>query len=87
MFSKEINNEHLSYIYIISGELLHITKLKPWGLYEVLTEKYEWDSETAQGFADWLLPMLAFDTTERYTRLHAMYTRCNSVSVKCSDDV
>merc|ERR1712192_122795 len=43
------------------GELRHITKLKPWGLYEVLTEKYEWDPETAQGFTDWLMPMLAFD--------------------------
>lgn len=49
------------------GELRHITKLKPWGLYEVLVEKYEWDSETAQSFADWLLPMLAFDTAERAT--------------------
>merc|ERR1712136_318 len=49
------------------GELRHITKLKPWGLYEVLTEKYEWDPETAQGFADWLLPMLAFDSDERAT--------------------
>lgn len=49
------------------GELRHITKLKPWGLYEVLTEKYEWDPETAQGFADWLMPMLAFDSDERAT--------------------
>ena len=49
------------------GELRHITKLKPWGLYEVLTEKYEWDPETAQGFADWLLPMLAFDSDDRAT--------------------
>ena len=51
----------------IIGELRHITKLKPWGLYEVLTEKYEWDPETAQGFNDWLVPMLAFDTDERAT--------------------
>ena len=51
----------------ISGELRHITKLKPWGLYDVLTEKYEWDPEVAQSFADWLLPMLAFDTCERAT--------------------
>merc|ERR1711963_883744 len=49
------------------GELRHITKLKPWGLYEVLTEKYEWDPETAQGFADWLLPTLAFDSDGRAT--------------------
>jgi len=49
------------------GELRHITKLKPWGLYDVLVEKYEWDPEVAQSFADWLLPMLAFDTAERAT--------------------
>jgi len=30
-------------------------------------EKYEWDPEVAQSFADWLLPMLAFDTAERAT--------------------
>ena len=49
------------------GELRHITKLKPWGLYDVLVEKYEWDVEIAQSFADWLLPMLVFDTAERAT--------------------
>jgi serine/threonine protein kinase len=49
------------------GELRHITKLKPWGLFLVLTEKYEWDPDTAQAFADWLLPMLSFDPNERAT--------------------
>ena len=49
------------------GELRHITKLKPWGLFSVLTEKYEWDPEIAQSFADWLLPMLAFDPNDRAT--------------------
>ena len=53
--------------FFFLGDLRHITKLKPWGLYDVLVEKYEWDSETAQSFADWLLPMLAFDTAERAT--------------------
>ena len=28
---------------MIAGELRHITKLKPWPLIEVLTEKYDWD--------------------------------------------
>jgi serine/threonine protein kinase len=28
--------------------LRHISKLKPWPLYEVLTEKYEWDPAIAQ---------------------------------------
>jgi serine/threonine protein kinase len=41
--------------------------LKPWGLLSVLTEKYEWEPELAQAFADWLLPMLAFDPNDRAT--------------------
>ena len=32
-----------------TGELRHITKLKPWPLYDVLTEKYEWDQGQAKG--------------------------------------
>lgn len=47
------------------GELRHITKLKPWGLYDVLTEKYEWDPAEAQAFTDFLNPMLAFDPEKR----------------------
>ncbi|XP_065347129.1 SRSF protein kinase 3-like [Cloeon dipterum] len=49
------------------GELKHITKLKPWGLYEVLTEKYDWETGLARAFADFLLPMLTFDPNHRAT--------------------
>jgi len=52
-----------------TGELRHITKLKPWPLFDVLTEKYEWDRELAKEFAGWLLPMLAYDPNERATAL------------------
>lgn len=48
-----------------TGELRHITKLKPWPLYDVLTEKYEWDPKQAKDFSDWLMPMLHFDPAER----------------------
>ena len=34
-----------------TGELRHITKLKPWPLYDVLTEKYEWEPAQAKGTA------------------------------------
>ncbi|XP_065281681.1 SRSF protein kinase 3-like isoform X1 [Dermacentor albipictus] len=47
------------------GELRHISNLKPWGLYEVLTEKYDWSPSDAQAFADFLLPMLAYDPAMR----------------------
>ncbi|XP_044598136.1 SRSF protein kinase 3 isoform X2 [Cotesia glomerata] len=49
------------------GELKHITGLKPWGLYEVLTEKYDWSPSEAREFADFLIPMLDFDPDNRNT--------------------
>ena len=50
-----------------NGELRNITKLKPWPLLEVLTDKYEWDPQTAGEFSAWLMPMLAFDPAQRAT--------------------
>jgi hypothetical protein len=35
-------------LYVCTGELRHISKLKPWPLYEVLTEKYEWEASKAK---------------------------------------
>ncbi|XP_060629168.2 SRSF protein kinase 1 isoform X1 [Anolis sagrei] len=49
------------------GDLKHITKLKPWGLFEVLVEKYEWSQEDAAAFTDFLLPMLELNPEKRAT--------------------
>ncbi|MGH0127670.1 UNVERIFIED_CONTAM: hypothetical protein FKN15_017392 [Acipenser sinensis] len=49
------------------GDLRHITKLKPWGLLEVLVEKYEWQRDEAQTFVDFLLPMLELIPEKRAT--------------------
>ncbi|XP_072134770.1 SRSF protein kinase 1-like [Mobula birostris] len=49
------------------GELRHITKLKPWGLFEVLVEKYEWPQEEAASFTEFLLPMLELIPEKRAT--------------------
>jgi len=49
------------------GELRHITKLRPWGLYDVLTEKYEWSREDADLFTSFLTPMLEFNPDQRAT--------------------
>lgn len=49
------------------GELRSITGLKPWGLYEVLTEKYDWSPREAREFAEFLTPMLEFDPSVRAT--------------------
>lgn len=51
----------------VAGELRHITKLKPWGLLEVLTEKYDWNFVEAEAFSNFLTPMLAFDPNLRAT--------------------
>jgi len=56
-----------------TGELRHISKLKPWPLFEVLTEKYEWDPGVAQEFSDFLMPMLEFDPKERVTAEEALH--------------
>ncbi|XP_060788415.1 SRSF protein kinase 3 isoform X2 [Neoarius graeffei] len=49
------------------GELRHISNLKPWGLFEVLLEKYEWPLEQAAQFSDFLLTMLEFIPEKRAT--------------------
>ncbi|CAL1606071.1 unnamed protein product [Knipowitschia caucasica] len=49
------------------GDLKHITKLKPWGLLEVLVDKYEWAREEAECFTDFLLPMLELIPEKRAT--------------------
>ena len=52
---------------VCAGDLKHITKLKPWGLLEVLVDKYEWQREEAECFTDFLLPMLDLIPEKRAT--------------------
>ena len=54
------------------GQLRHINQLRPWELYEVLTEKYEWSTKDATEFADFLLPMLNYNIYERATALECL---------------
>ncbi|XP_070695848.1 SRSF protein kinase 1b isoform X2 [Pempheris klunzingeri] len=54
------------------GELRHITKLKPWGLFDVLVEKYEWSKEEAHSFSNFLLPMLDLVTERRATAIQCL---------------
>ncbi|XP_067951055.1 SRSF protein kinase 3-like [Watersipora subatra] len=49
------------------GELRHINKLKPWPLVDVLMEKYEWPEEEAIAFANFLVPMLEYEPSNRAT--------------------
>ncbi|XP_015376558.1 PREDICTED: SRSF protein kinase 1-like, partial [Diuraphis noxia] len=45
--------------------LKHISNLKPWYLYDVLTEKYEWNTKEAKAFSSFLTPMLDLDQDNR----------------------
>ncbi|CAD5215946.1 unnamed protein product [Bursaphelenchus okinawaensis] len=54
------------------GGLLHIPNLRPWSLYDVLVEKYQWPEPQARGFSDFLLPMLEFDPAKRIRATDAL---------------
>lgn len=54
------------------GQLRHINQLRPWEMYEVLTEKYEWSTRDAAEFSDFLLPMLNYNIYERATALECL---------------
>lgn len=55
------------HLFTKKGELRNIVGLKPWGLVDVLTEKYEWSLDQAIEFAEFLKPMLEYDPTKRAT--------------------
>ena len=54
-------------MFPILGELQHIGNLRPWNLFSVLTQKYNWRSKKARDFADFLEPMLEYDRRRRAT--------------------
>lgn len=62
-----MSGKHSRQFFNKKCELRHITGLKPWGLFEVLTEKYEWDHTEAAEFTSFLRPMLDFDPNRRAT--------------------
>ncbi|XP_036957440.1 SRSF protein kinase 2-like isoform X3 [Acanthopagrus latus] len=49
------------------GQLRHISKLKPWSLFEILLDKYEWPREEAAQFSSFLLTMLDLLPEKRAT--------------------
>lgn len=56
---------HTKEFFNSRGELQRILKLKPWGLKEVLTEKYKFSPSDAIEIADFLMPMLALQPENR----------------------
>ncbi|CAJ1085319.1 SRSF protein kinase 1a isoform X2 [Xyrichtys novacula] len=62
-----LNGKYSKDFFTKKGDLKHITKLKPWGLLEVLIDKYEWPREEAECFTDFLIPMLELIPEKRAT--------------------
>ncbi|XP_060858573.1 SRSF protein kinase 3-like isoform X1 [Metopolophium dirhodum] len=59
------SGKHSSSFFRTNGNLKHISNLKPWYLYDVLTEKYEWNTKEAKAFSSFLTPMLDLDQDNR----------------------
>lgn len=59
--------KHSKLFFNKKNELLHITGLKPWGLEDLLTGKYDWSRENAAEFSLFLKPMMDFDPDRRAT--------------------
>lgn len=62
-----LNGTNSRHFFNKKCQLRHITGLKPWSLFEVLTEKYEWEPTEAREFTNFLRAMLDFDPYRRAT--------------------
>lgn len=54
------------------GNLKNIKQLKFWPIQDVLVEKYHFSEKDAQGIADFMTPLLDFDSDTRATALEAL---------------
>ncbi|XP_015203838.2 SRSF protein kinase 3 isoform X1 [Lepisosteus oculatus] len=66
--SGKYSREYFTY----KGDLRRIQVLRPWGIYEVLVEKYHLGLKEAALFADFLLCMLAFSPEQRATAVQCL---------------
>lgn len=62
-----MSGKHSRTFFNKKSQLRHITGLKPWSLFEVLTEKYDWEQSEAREFTNFLRPMLDVDPCRRAT--------------------
>ncbi|KAB5546445.1 hypothetical protein PHYPO_G00072100 [Pangasianodon hypophthalmus] len=65
--SVALSGKYSSKYFNSNGELQRIATLRPWGLYEVLIEKYHFLLQEATLFSDLLLQMLDFLPEQRVT--------------------
>ncbi|BES90075.1 Hypothetical protein NTJ_02882 [Nesidiocoris tenuis] len=66
------SGKHSHKFFCKNGELKNIGFLRPWSLYEVLTEKYRWARAEALQFSDFLTKMLELDPAKRVTAAAAL---------------
>ena len=59
--------KHSGKFFTPQGNLKHITSLTYWGISDVLVDKYGFPREEADECANFILPMLRFDPSERAT--------------------
>ena len=71
-FDLAMSGKYSGEFFSKRGQLRHINQLRPWEMYEVLTEKYEWSTRDAAEFSDFLLPMLNYNIYERATALECL---------------
>lgn len=64
--------EYSADIFNSKGELLHIKKLEPHPLHQVLMERYNWSPRDAHEFANFLKPMLCTNPQRRITAFSAI---------------
>lgn len=63
--SLSVHGKYSNDIFNRRGELRNIHRLRHWALNEVLREKYQYDEEESKGIANFLLPMLQLQPSER----------------------
>lgn len=55
------------FCFVLEGQLRHSPEMKPMAMAELLKKRYKWDAHKAEGFANFLLPMLEYDPKKRAT--------------------
>ncbi|XP_076608497.1 SRSF protein kinase 3-like [Chaetodon auriga] len=62
-----LSGRHSKRYFNCKGQLRRISKLKPWSLFEILLDKYEWPREEAAQFSSFILTMLELLPEKRAT--------------------
>merc|ERR1712157_484361 len=67
-----LSGKYSKHFFTRKGELKHIHQLKYWPIQDVLVEKYHFSSKDANAIAEFMLPLLEFDSKKRGTALDCL---------------